>query len=1015
MKQPFTRRIFLSSTAEDLQDHRQAVAKVIEGLGDAPVRMEFFGAQPNDPVSLCMKKAAGSDAVIVIVAHRYGWVPSKKQGGDDHKSITWLEVEAALQASRPVFAFIVDRKYGWPHSKEQDGLENAQNEKAALEVHRKVKALSEFREFLSSEAGLTRDTFTTPDNLAIKVSTSLGRWIREDEDAQRPRVKERPDTAMPADWVKTHLAALREQLWYVPVPIARKNRPERLELTAVYVPLKLVTSQRSHESQQAGYASLLKAPRIALTGDAGSGKSTLLRYIALEAGSNFLDQPDGPQEGVSADVAPRIPVYLNLARYSGEALRTSDSDTDSPSPIAPERWLPVFASALRLSESQAEFALKQGNLLLLLDGLDEVASAREREVLVESIVSLQRRYSSVHLQNHVIVGCREPAWGTGEPFASFDKVTIPPMEKETIDHFLSRWSRAFWGAEAERILGSLDQSLSSPAVRDLATNPQLSTLLALVDYDGDTPRQETRLYEQFVRRLGRASNDSGKIEEMRAQLQILAVAMQRTAGPDSEPLNALKAQEAKLLLAKMELPEGAPQVSGRKLSQQGERALRRLEIRTGLLEVDRPEGLGDSRAMVRFKHRTFQEYLAACYFAEEGVEELLDHVTDPAWSKVLALACGVLADVHEDDVRNLLEQILRTPDLQQDDIPPAQTLVDWAPRVAAASVCLAELASYDLDEQTLEPARRAHQLILPLLTEEQPRVDVRTRVRIAEGLGSIYDPRLKPELRWVTVPAGWFVRGSEADEAWIQERPGARLRLDEFRIQRWPVTIAEYRIFLEEEKGYKTDQWWPEEEAREWRDAAGIKAPKGWERNRARGNHPVTGVSWWEARAYCRWYTATTAVLPDGWRADLPLESQWEMAARGESPPGRETKPGIDADERAFPWGAEWLPDLSNSAETGLQHTVAVGLFPAGNSPYELWDMAGNISEHCLDAFGPYQPDTAKNQPSRKYPYGSSVRGGSFASQPLDLRVTYRFGIERHIQDEHVGFRCVGVPDGGGS
>ncbi|MGB8657021.1 MAG: DUF4062 domain-containing protein [Candidatus Zixiibacteriota bacterium] len=172
-------RIFLSSTAIDMQDHRNKVSDAILCLGDLPVQMETFGAMPSEPVTVCQKKVRECDALVVMVAHRYGWVPGKDEGGDDHKSITWLEIETALKAAIPVFAFLVDSNYGWVQPKEQDLLNQAKDNEEALKIFEKVQALKDFRTFLESKAGLTRDIFTTPENLALKVATSLSKWVRE--------------------------------------------------------------------------------------------------------------------------------------------------------------------------------------------------------------------------------------------------------------------------------------------------------------------------------------------------------------------------------------------------------------------------------------------------------------------------------------------------------------------------------------------------------------------------------------------------------------------------------------------------------------------------------------------------------------------------------------------------------------------------------------------------------------------------------------------------------------------
>jgi tetratricopeptide (TPR) repeat protein len=172
-------RIFLSSTAIDMVEHRKKVIDTILRMGDMPVAMETFGALPNEPVEVCKKKVRESNALVVMVAHRYGWVPEPDEGGDGFKSITWIEVETALNESIPVFAFLVDMNYGWTQPKEQDLLLQAKEKEDVEKVVQYVKALKDFREFLENKAGLVRETFTTPEDLALKVSTSLSNWARE--------------------------------------------------------------------------------------------------------------------------------------------------------------------------------------------------------------------------------------------------------------------------------------------------------------------------------------------------------------------------------------------------------------------------------------------------------------------------------------------------------------------------------------------------------------------------------------------------------------------------------------------------------------------------------------------------------------------------------------------------------------------------------------------------------------------------------------------------------------------
>src|SRR5208337_862448 len=159
-------RIFISSTAIDLRDYRDKVRDAVLRLHDLPIGMETFSAMGGEPASECMRMAAEADAVVCIVAHRYGYVPPKELGGDGERSITWLEVDAAKRAGKPVFAFLVDPKAPWAELKEQDRLTSEPPEKAA-EILKAVRKLQEFKAYLQRET--TRETFTNPDALATHV------------------------------------------------------------------------------------------------------------------------------------------------------------------------------------------------------------------------------------------------------------------------------------------------------------------------------------------------------------------------------------------------------------------------------------------------------------------------------------------------------------------------------------------------------------------------------------------------------------------------------------------------------------------------------------------------------------------------------------------------------------------------------------------------------------------------------------------------------------------------------
>lgn len=169
-----TLRVLISSTAIDLKEHRQAVSDAILRLKQLPVGMEHFGAIPRPPLEVCREEVVSSDVVVAMVAHRYGWVPSEEQGGDGTKSITWYEVGIALDEGIPVLAYLVDTQHAWPQAKEQDLLTvPGISQKEMVRIGKNVQALKEFQAFLKSDAGLTCDFFTTPDDLAKRVVASL--------------------------------------------------------------------------------------------------------------------------------------------------------------------------------------------------------------------------------------------------------------------------------------------------------------------------------------------------------------------------------------------------------------------------------------------------------------------------------------------------------------------------------------------------------------------------------------------------------------------------------------------------------------------------------------------------------------------------------------------------------------------------------------------------------------------------------------------------------------------------
>jgi len=249
------------------------------------------------------------------------------------------------------------------------------------------------------------------------------------------------------------------------------------------------------------------------------------------------------------------------------------------------------------------------------------------------------------------------------------------------------------------------------------------------------------------------------------------------------------------------------------------------------------------------------------------------------------------------------------------------------------------------------------------------------------------DPRLEED-NMVLIPAGTFIRGSESKEARDNEQPVREIYLDAFKISKYPVTNEEYRRFVEA-GGYSTKEYWTKD-GWEWKEREKITEPEYWHSRKWNGaNFPVVGVSWYEVFAYARWLSRVT-----GKKYRLPTEAEWEKAARG-------------TDGRIYPWGGEFDKVNCNSEEIGLNRTSPVGIFPSGQSPYELFDMAGNVWEWCSDWYGGdyYKKSPGKNPKGPGSGSNRVFRGGSWYFDSRFVRCAGRDGLDPANRFGSIGCR----------
>jgi formylglycine-generating enzyme required for sulfatase activity len=256
------------------------------------------------------------------------------------------------------------------------------------------------------------------------------------------------------------------------------------------------------------------------------------------------------------------------------------------------------------------------------------------------------------------------------------------------------------------------------------------------------------------------------------------------------------------------------------------------------------------------------------------------------------------------------------------------------------------------------------------------------------------------EIDLVHIPAGEFWMGGEPvegeDDGYLGQ-PRHRVYLPEYWIGRTPVTNAQFLPFVRATGHHTPDHW------------EGGRPLEGTEQ------HPMTFVSWEDARAYCDWLEEQLHVAgcrlnvwhggqpstlnvtrplvgPVTLAVRLPTEAEWEKAARG---PGG----------RVYPWGDEWDAARCNTAESDRTGTTPVGAFPQGAGPYGVLDMAGNVWEWTSSARGPYPYDPGDGREEPHVDARRIVRGGSFLLDRRYARCAVRYGSTPDRRTWVYGFR----------
>ena len=796
-------------------------------------------------------------------------------------------------------------------------------------------------------------------------------------------------------------------------------------------------------------------PAVVVLGPPGCGKSTLLRRFELDLAVEALHAPA---------VEAALSLFLPLNRY--RPLHVGD-----PLP-APQEWLEQeWARRCPRLPKLAEL-LRSQRLVLLLDAVNEMPHGGEEDY--HERIALWRDFLTDLARSapgtRVVFSCRSPDYSASlsTPEWPVPHVRIEPLADAQVEEFLAVFSPqqgpALW------------QQLKGTAQLDLFRSPYYLKLLLAQAQPGATLLQgRAALFTGFVRQaLTREVEADNALFRPGALLDRLD--HQRIVRHEWRDRYALPSRSSLFpalsrLAFGLQERRGAGEVAQVRASYDealallgGEQAedVLRAGVALQLLELQWED--------VFYVHQLLQEYFAA---------RMLAAAPQPALARTAWRAA---------DFSPTLEQVLES--LADSDPLPQAPATGWEETFAIAAAmasgadpfvsALVEpnlpLAGHCAAQPDVGVSPQVRQGLQSHLVarSRDPAADLRARIAAARALGELGDPRFERRrgsdgeyLLPPTVPiaAGTYRIGSD-EGLYDDEAPAHSVQVAAFAMGQFPVTNAEWRLFIEA-GGYDDERWWEAEAARAWRRGEGTaERPKQeWRvfRQRLRANpalprewltagritsrqadewesvvaqsdaefealleqwyppgrqnrpafwndsafnhpaQPMVGICWHEARAYCAWLSAQSAQL-----FRLPTEAEWEAAARGTK--GRRYAWGARGKEgRRYAWGPDFDSARCNTFETHVRGTTPAGVFPGGDTPEGLIDITGNVWEWTGSLYRPYKynADDGREDPETDGP--RVVRGGSWNDNRDVARCAYRHDFDPGNRDYLIGFRVVRV------
>lgn len=717
-------------------------------------------------------------------------------------------------------------------------------------------------------------------------------------------------------------------------------------------------------------ADRFKTKDMVILGDPGSGKTTLLKYILV-----MLVKGEGREKlGIIPDI---IPFFAPLRE-----LRDPEA----------EGFLDFIKKCCCLRDHSVpddylKSVFAKGRGIMLLDGLDEVASEDKR---IKTCKWIEKARKVLPYTRFVMTSRYGGYLGKSRLEGNLLELSIRDFTPAEVREFLIRWFEAVevalhpegdenklrkkGGDEALILVEKIEKA---EHLVKLAVNPLLLQIIALVHRDrGRLPQRRVELYEECTNVLLEKWDMAKGLDvlltahEARNILQPLALWLHEVDERRSAPLDEIR----KVIEDPLE-DIGKQDIDSKAL-------LTNIRDRSGIF-------MGYSGTDYGFTHLSFQEYLAAEQIRNKGaIDTLLSNYGNRWWKEVILLC---LALDNPSVIEEFMEKLIPMDNFKKEITLAADALADAVSKPSKPFITAlhnTELAS-DTRSNVIRllkgiSSKKVVHALKEVVIDKDLKI-ARSAFEALEFLGAaegIIKPAeevtysLKTAIEasdMVLVPAGPFLYGSREDDqdARSNEKPQRVIDLPAFYMDVFPVMNKQYCEFLNQKRpDNKTLAKWIELTGSFGREKCRIaKKLNLYTVENGRESHPVIYVSWRGAEAYAMWA---------GKR--LPSEEEWEKAARG-------------TEGAKHPWGNEFDGSLCNTQKSGIVGTSQVDKFPEGRSPFGCFDMSGNVWEWTDSWYG------------KKEIY-RVLRGGSWDNNRDNARCANREWDIPEIRYDLIGFRC---------